>query len=50
MLKQFYSREEEQFTFDIGSVVVAISEDTEGSNNPLGYAEILESPTSKRLT
>ena len=47
MLKRFYSREEEQYTFDVGSVVAAISEDTEGSDNPLDDAEIWESPTSK---
>ena len=40
MLKWFYSREEEQYTFDVGLVVAAISEDTEGSDNPLDDAEI----------
>ena len=47
MLKRFYSRVEEQYTFDVGSAVAAISDDTEGSDNSLDDAEIWESPTSK---
>ena len=50
MLKQFYSRDEEQYTFDVGSVVADITEDTESSDNPLDDAEIWESPTSKKET
>ena len=50
MLKRYYSRDEEQYTFDVGSVVAVISEDVEDGVNPLDDKDLWESPKSNEET